>query len=619
MNTMGTSVERVLNRRASLLDNKTVPVHHETMSNLGTFLGETVLSEMSPIAKEMMHLDKPFPVAPKTVWLSPSDRNNGKFVLKPPPNEDVIKALTHEGILEIGSTVEKKLEEHWQTRIKEAKKEVEDFERFECNNRIKFALQQEKLAHEKVLKQQRSDLLKMFQKDRDELIEESKTEMETLEKKLMNEHELQRDIDIRMSVKQTQVSADQKISELTERINSLENELQDMQEMIVVEVEKRKNRDWQILQEMFIAMNRQFSAKLTILHNQHNAEIRQLYLELRTQVEDSERTTSYNEDTWNDESLSSELEQENIELSHQEKPFVINVCKVEGESSDEEKEDDHSNCSSFKCYRHRSKPKDSHFYEEDEPFQSKISLTESQSKIGFINNINTTDVSCNILRRLGLNFNMANIEKVKLELDNLMLNVSNRGETRFLTAADSLELLTFDLTKDFPIPESAESQQQKGSKDADREEYKRIMNRKKSKKLIDTKLAIPLTVDEYMNTLIPTPKYMETQGVSNISIWDYKAMDEDDWNNLLEEMDDKLHSESNESNSKSKSVTVTSPNSMESISISENFLCSSSDKKPVCSILRSSLDSKTDPKRMLKNEAFQTDQMQSLVKKFCDE
>ncbi|KAG4066568.1 hypothetical protein HA402_007204 [Bradysia odoriphaga] len=365
-------------------------------------------------------------------------------------------------------------------------------------------------------------------------------------------------------------------------------------------------------------MHRQFSAKLTILHNQHNAEIRHLYLELRTQVEDSEHTTSYNEDSWNDGSLSSELEQENIELNHQEKPFVINVCKVEGESSDEDKEDDHSNCSSFKCYRHRSKPKGSHFYEEDEPFQSKISITERQTRIVDINNINTTDVSCNILRRLGLNFNMANIEKVKLELDNLLLNVSNRGETRFLTAADSLELLTFDHTTDFPVPESTEPKQQ-GPKDADREEYKRIMNRKKSKKLTDTKLAIPLTVDEYMSTLIPTPKYMETHGVSKISMWDYKAMDDDDWNNLLQEMDDKLHSESNESNCKSKSVTVTSPNSMESIAISENVLCSSSDKKPVRSIMRSSLDNYTDPKFMLKNEAFQTDEMQSLVKKFCDE
>lgn len=77
----------------------------------------------------------------------------------------------------------------------------------------------------------------MFQKDRDELIEESKTEMETLERKLISEHEHQRNRDIKMSVEQTQLSANQKMSELNERIHSLENDLQEMQKMIAVEVE----------------------------------------------------------------------------------------------------------------------------------------------------------------------------------------------------------------------------------------------------------------------------------------------------------------------------------------------------------------------------------------------
>lgn len=132
MNTPETPVKSMLTRRALLMhkDNKSVPSHHEAMSNLGTFLGETVLNEMSPVAKEMMGIDKPFPVAPKTVWLSPDDRTHGNIILKPPPNDDVIKALAHEGILEIGSTVEAKLEKHWLERIRAAKKEVEDFERF---------------------------------------------------------------------------------------------------------------------------------------------------------------------------------------------------------------------------------------------------------------------------------------------------------------------------------------------------------------------------------------------------------------------------------------------------------------------------------------------------------
>ncbi|KAJ6634706.1 hypothetical protein Bhyg_13283, partial [Pseudolycoriella hygida] len=60
------SVACMLQRRAKLLhkDNKTVPAYNEAISNLGSFLGETVLNEMSPLAKGLMGLDEPLPVAP---------------------------------------------------------------------------------------------------------------------------------------------------------------------------------------------------------------------------------------------------------------------------------------------------------------------------------------------------------------------------------------------------------------------------------------------------------------------------------------------------------------------------------------------------------------------------
>lgn len=87
------------------------------------------------------------------------------------------------------------------------------------------------------MKEQRSDLLKMFQKDRDELIEESKTELETITKKLTYEHELKRERDVRMSVEQTELSANQKINKLTERLSLLESELEDTRKLVNVEVE----------------------------------------------------------------------------------------------------------------------------------------------------------------------------------------------------------------------------------------------------------------------------------------------------------------------------------------------------------------------------------------------
>lgn len=109
--------------------------------------------------------------------------------------------------------------------------------RFECNNRIKFALEQERLTHEAALKQQRLDLLKMFQKDREELIEVSKTELETMTKKLTNEHEMKRAREIERSVEMVELSASKKINELSKRIGMLEGELVEKEAMITSEVE----------------------------------------------------------------------------------------------------------------------------------------------------------------------------------------------------------------------------------------------------------------------------------------------------------------------------------------------------------------------------------------------
>lgn len=112
-----------------------------------------------------------------------------------------------------------------------------DLNRFECKNRIKFAVQQERLAHEAALKQQRQDLLKMFQRDREELIQDSKAELEALTTKLNSEHEVRREMEVQKSVEETQLSANEKINELIERIRILENELSDTDKIISEETE----------------------------------------------------------------------------------------------------------------------------------------------------------------------------------------------------------------------------------------------------------------------------------------------------------------------------------------------------------------------------------------------
>lgn len=80
-----------------------------------------------------------------------------------------------------------------------------------------------------------------------------------------------------------------------------------------------------------------------------------------------EQTITCNEESpWEADSLISEREQEKIEFGVEDRPFVISLCKVEGESSEDQspKDDDHSTGSSFKCYKHRSKLKTENDYDD---------------------------------------------------------------------------------------------------------------------------------------------------------------------------------------------------------------------------------------------------------------
>lgn len=95
--------------------------------------------------------------------------------------------------------------------------------RFECNNRIKFAIEQEKIAHETALKQQRQDLLKMFQNDREDLLEESKIELETVKQNLTSEHKLRRERDVRLSIEQIEHSSNEKINDLQKELDNTKN------------------------------------------------------------------------------------------------------------------------------------------------------------------------------------------------------------------------------------------------------------------------------------------------------------------------------------------------------------------------------------------------------------
>lgn len=95
-------------------------------------------------------------------------------------------------------------------------------------------------------------------------------------------------------------------------------------------------------------------------------------------------------------------------------------------------------------------------------------------------------------------------------------------------------------------------------------------------------------------------------------------MTDQQWKELLQIVEAKQRDDDvgQVSLSKTKTVTLNSPNSSES-STSAKF-SSNHTEKPIRGILRASVDIKIDAKEILKNEIFQTDKIQKLVNKLCD-
>lgn len=183
------STSAALERRTSLLQNHNVPGQHEIRENLGSpLLSQAVLHTMSPVAKELMCISKKFSTPPTIMWVNPTDTlefisTNGArpvTITEPPRQIANIKAFTHSALMDIGNAIEAKVQHNNSIRIRRAVDSNERFERFECKNRIEFAVQQAEVRQrlQQTLKQEQ--MLQAFQEERDQLMEVHKENLRSM-------------------------------------------------------------------------------------------------------------------------------------------------------------------------------------------------------------------------------------------------------------------------------------------------------------------------------------------------------------------------------------------------------------------------------------------------------
>ncbi|KAG5877083.1 hypothetical protein JTB14_011787 [Gonioctena quinquepunctata] len=94
--------------RNELMKNLEIPRLSEAKSTLGDSLSKIVFDECDEALKEAFGLQPPLKGALGDLWVSPSSLLIGKIALTPPHTRKHIQALTHEGIMNIGTGIEKK-------------------------------------------------------------------------------------------------------------------------------------------------------------------------------------------------------------------------------------------------------------------------------------------------------------------------------------------------------------------------------------------------------------------------------------------------------------------------------------------------------------------------------
>lgn len=158
-----------IHRRQQLLHTRCLPTQIEVRQKLGDDLANVIFQTMNPIEKHLMGIKNPLNGPPEQLWIAPNDRLEGHVNLTAPPNDEVLRALTHEKILEIGCDMENRLAKHEQFKIETAVKQAVEFERFEFKLKSNFMLRQQAKRHCVAMKEMELKLL-LHQEEREKCL-----------------------------------------------------------------------------------------------------------------------------------------------------------------------------------------------------------------------------------------------------------------------------------------------------------------------------------------------------------------------------------------------------------------------------------------------------------------
>lgn len=130
--------------RAVLIQTHDVQTQSELYASVGKSLGKIIINNMPLLSKELMGATDPLNGPNETLRMHPDNRLSEKLCLT-----ETTKALTHEGVMDIGAEIEAEFKEEWLRRLQRALDETSEFEKFEYEKRLKFAVEKHEMEHKR--------------------------------------------------------------------------------------------------------------------------------------------------------------------------------------------------------------------------------------------------------------------------------------------------------------------------------------------------------------------------------------------------------------------------------------------------------------------------------------
>lgn len=168
----------ILKRRLNLLESDDVPTKSELRDQMKNMFSEIILQTMNPQAQKIMGYNEFLKGPSNLLWISPENHLKLNVKITEQKNENCLKILTSDGIEQLGSQIDSKMNKNIMKKIQRALDSQECIYKKHCINCIKEAIDHEVNIH--TLK--REDIKKQY-------IDLFKTEYESMKSKFKEERQ----------------------------------------------------------------------------------------------------------------------------------------------------------------------------------------------------------------------------------------------------------------------------------------------------------------------------------------------------------------------------------------------------------------------------------------------